>query len=57
MRCPICNARVKNEDALQIHYIESCEGVGKEESPDPRSDGNGFACFLGPFRRLFRITI
>ncbi|XP_065057390.1 centrosome-associated protein 350-like isoform X2 [Rhopilema esculentum] len=38
MRCPICNARVKNEDALQIHYIESCEGVGNEESPDPRSD-------------------
>lgn len=34
MRCPMCKARVRDQDDLQIHYMESCDAIGDQQDED-----------------------
>eukprot|EP00794_Sanderia_malayensis_P000591 gene591-1251_t len=40
MRCPICSKKVRNNDALQVHYLEDCSGI-QRTAEDSRDDQEG----------------
>ena len=45
MRCPMCKAIVRDQDDLQIHYMESCDAIGDQQDEEL---GKTPVCKLAP---------